>query len=398
MLSTLASLLDEIRETQLKIGFVCTASDVTLLDSSLRRPGRLDLEIEMAVPNANQRRQILAKLVEKYELSSQVSQEELENTAEVTHGFVGADLEALVLEALEHRDELNSEEIRIGKSLSRVKPSGMREVLLEVPKVTWQDIGGLDELKLALRQAVEWPLKRPDAFQKFGITPPKGLLMYGPPGCSKTMIAKALANESGLNFLAIKGPELFSKWVGESEKAVRELFRKAKQVAPAIIFFDEVDALGSKRGGSGSGNVGDRVLAQLLTEMDGIEQLRDVTVIAATNRPDMIDKALLRPGRLDRLFYVPLPDKETRMKIFNVHTRRKPIADDVNVNELAGLTENYSGAEIAAICNEAALIALEEDMNAEDVKLRHFQSALSVVKPRINADMTKIYKKFREEK
>jgi AAA family ATPase len=264
--------------------------------------------------------------------------------------------------------------------------------------VRWEDIGGLDELKLALKQAVEWPLKRPDAFRKFGITPPKGVLMYGPPGCSKTMVAKALANESGLNFLSIKGPELFSKWAGESERSVRELFRKARQVSPAIIFFDEVDALGSERGGSGGGKVGDRVLAQMLTEMDGIEQLKDVVVVAATNRPDMIDRALLRPGRLDRLFYVPLPDDQTRRKVFEVHTRGKPLSEDVDLDDLVARTSGYSGAEVAAVCNEAALKALEEDLESAFVSTRHFERSLEVVKPRITPDLLAVYSRFQNQK
>merc|ERR1712203_1329208 len=234
--------------------------------------------------------------------------------------------------------------------------------------VTWEDIGGLDDLKLKLKQAVEWPIKRPEIFIKMGITPPKGLLMYGPPGCSKTMIAKALANESGLNFLSIKGPELFSKWVGESERAVREVFRRARQVKPSIVFFDE---------------------------MDGVEGLEGVTVVAATNRPDMMDQALLRPGRLDRVVYVPLPDIDTRRKVLEVHTRKIPLATDVNLEEVAQSTEGYSGAEVAAVCNEAALAALEESVDIQVVEGRHFKLSLQSVKPRISKELFTVFERFR---
>merc|ERR1719225_1255034 len=274
--------------------------------------------------------------------------------------------------------------------MPKVKPSAMREVMVEVPQVSWTDIGGLEELKLKLRQAVEWPVKHPEVFTRMGISAPRGLLMYGPPGCSKTMIAKALANESGLNFLSIKGPELFSKWVGESERAVREVFRRARQVKPSIVFFDEIDAVGGSRG-EGGGKVGDRVLAQLLTEMDGVEGLEGGTVVAATNRPDMMDQALLRPGRLDRVVYVPLPDLETRRQVLKVHTRKIPLATDVNLEEVAQSTEGYSGAEVAAVCNEAALAALEESVEAQVVGERHFKLALGSVTPRISAELFTVY-------
>ncbi|XP_013881962.1 spermatogenesis-associated protein 5 [Austrofundulus limnaeus] len=255
------------------------------------------------------------------------------------------------------------------------------------------------EVKLKLKQAVEWPLKHPEAFTRMGIQPPKGVLLYGPPGCSKTMIAKALANESGLNFLAIKGPELLSKYVGESERAVREVFRKARAVAPSIVFFDEIDALASERGSSsGSSGVGDRVLAQLLTEMDGIEQLRGVTVLAATNRPDMIDKALMRPGRLDRIVYVPLPDAATRLEIFSLQFRSMPVADDVSVDDLVTRTNKYSGAEITAVCREAALLALQEDIKAPNIQARHFEGALNAVKPRIPDSLVQSYVSYQQQR
>ncbi|XP_013792936.2 spermatogenesis-associated protein 5-like [Limulus polyphemus] len=255
------------------------------------------------------------------------------------------------------------------------------------------------EVKKKLKQAVEWPLKHPEAFSRMGIRPPCGLLMYGPPGCSKTMIAKAIATESELNFIAIKGPELFNKWVGESERAVRELFRKARSVAPSIIFFDEIDALAAERGGSSGGsNVGDRVLAQLLTELDGIEQLQGVLMVAATNRPDMIDKALLRPGRLDSIIYVPLPNEVTRREIFHIRLKKMPISEGVDIELLVERTNGYSGAEIVAVCHEAAMKALEEDITTQSVKWEHFLSALRTVQPRSSPEMIRFYEEYYLEK
>ncbi|KAM5159767.1 ATPase family gene 2 protein homolog A isoform 4-T4 [Callospermophilus lateralis] len=267
-----------------------------------------------------------------------------------------------------------------------------------IGSVSWADIGGLENIKLKLKQAVEWPLKHPESFTRMGIQPPKGVLLYGPPGCSKTMIAKALANESGLNFLAIKGPELMNKYVGESERAVREIFRKARALAPSIIFFDELDALAVERGSSlGAGNVADRVLAQLLTEMDGIEQLKDVTILAATNRPDRIDKALMRPGRIDRIIYVPLPDAATRREIFNLQFHAMPISNEVDLDELILQTHTYSGAEIIAVCREAALLALEENIKANCIMKRHFTQALSTVAPRIPESLRRFYEEYQEK-
>ena len=400
LIATLLTLLDglhhEDRDKRLVV--VAATSKLGNVEPALRRPGRLDMEIEVGVPNAHQRQQIIRQMLS--DIDHTLSEENILNIARDTHGYVGADLEALVnlaaMKARESQINLTWDHFVIAKT--RVKPSGMREVMVEIPHVTWADIGGLDELKLKLRQAVEWPVKHPEVFTRMGISAPRGLLMYGPPGCSKTMIAKALANESGLNFLSIKGPELFSKWVGESERAVREVFRKARQVKPSIVFFDEIDAVGGSRGGSGGGGrVGDRVLAQLLTEMDGVESLAGVTVVAATNRPDMMDPALLRPGRLDRVVYVPLPDLDTRRRVLEVHTRKIPVSDCVNLEKVAERTEGYSGAEIAAVCNEAALAALEEDVNTDKVTEKHFQTALNNLKPRISKNLFEIYKKFQSE-
>ncbi|KAM9835420.1 ATPase family gene 2 protein homolog A isoform 1-T1 [Syngnathus typhle] len=383
------------------------------LDPALRRPGRFDKELEVGIPGPSERADILHKHLSS--VPCDATTQEVERLADAAHGYVGADLVAVCKEAglnalrraIGASDNPSDQQLMgnvtvtlsdLQRAMSMVKPSAMREVSIDVPKVRWADVGGMEDVKLKLKQAVEWPLRHPDAFTRMGIQPPKGVLLYGPPGCSKTMIAKALANESGLNFLAIKGPELLSKYVGESERAVREVFRKARAVAPSIVFFDEIDALASERGSSsGSGGVGDRVLAQLLTEMDGIEQLGDVTVLAATNRPDMIDKALMRPGRLDRIVYVPLPDAATRREIFRLQFVNMPVAQDVSLDDLVTCTDKYSGAEITAVCREAALLALQEDMKAEHVDARHFQSALAAVRPRVPDTLVQSYVAYQQQ-
>jgi len=340
---------------------------------------------------------------------------DLERIASITHGFVGADIEALCKEAAIRAlrrviPEIDFEKEKIPaetlnkisvtmndfmEALKDVEPSAMREVLVEVPSVKWNDIGGLKEAKLELQEAVEWPLKYSEIFERMDARPPKGILLYGPPGTGKTLLAKAVANESEANFISIKGPEVLSKWVGESERAIREVFRKAKQAAPSIIFFDEIDAIAPMRGsGAGDSKVTERVISQLLTEMDGLEELRGVVVIAATNRPDIIDPALLRPGRFDKLLYIPPPDLEARKEILKIHTRRKPLADDVNLDEIAERTEGYTGADLEAVCNTAVMLAIREHIvnsgnpeearkNAEKLKIcrRHFEEALRRVKP-----------------
>ncbi|KAL0974273.1 hypothetical protein UPYG_G00218060 [Umbra pygmaea] len=384
------------------------------LDPALRRPGRFDKELEVGVPSAAERADILRKLLTS--VPCRVTPEELTQLADAAHGYVGADLAAVCKEgglralrrALGSGAQPSDQHLMgtvtvtlldLQWAMSEVKPSAMREVAIDVPKVRWSDVGGMEQVKLKLKQAVEWPLRHPEAFTRMGIQPPKGVLLYGPPGCSKTMIAKALANESGLNFLAIKGPELLSKYVGESERAVREVFRKARAVAPSIVFFDEIDALAGERGSSsGTGGVGDRVLAQLLTEMDGIEQLRDVTVLAATNRPDMIDKALMRPGRLDRIVYVPLPDGPTRREIFTLQLRNMPVDQALCLDDLVARTEKYSGAEITAVCREAALLALQEDIKARLIMGRHFESALDAVKPRVPDSLIQSYVNYQQQR
>ncbi|XP_033204178.1 ATPase family gene 2 protein homolog A isoform X2 [Bombus vancouverensis nearcticus] len=404
ILSQLTALFDGIQNANDNVVILATTSKLDLVDNSLRRPGRIDKEFEIHVPTTNMRAEIFKKMLSK--IPNTLSLEDIQNIAFVTHGFVGADLYGLcsqaVLNAVKCQQKTNTDlslKVTISNfehALTVTKPSAMKEVLIEVPNIQWSDIGGQKDLKLKLKQAVEWPLRHPEVFLRMGITPPKGVLMFGPPGCSKTMIAKALATESKVNFLNIKGPELFSKWVGESEKAVREIFRKARQVSPSIVFIDEIDALGSERGSSSSAgsNVQERVLAQLLTELDGVTALGSVTLVAATNRPDKIDKALLRPGRLDRIIYVALPDYEARQEIFDIKLRNMPIAEDVHIQDLVDLTEGYSGAEIQAICHEAAMKALEEDLNATIITKEHFKAALAIITPRTPASLINLYNEY----
>ncbi|RLF56976.1 MAG: AAA family ATPase, partial [Thermoplasmata archaeon] len=381
------------------------------LDPALRRPGRFDREIEIGVPDRNGRKEILQIHTRGMPLSKDV---DLDKLADLTHGFVGADLEALCKEAAmralrrvlpeidleaevippEVLDRLEVKMKDFLDALREIQPSAMREVFVEIPKVQWEDIGDLEDAKQQLREVVEWPLKYPELFTHMNSTPPKGILLYGPPGTGKTLLAKAVANESEANFISVKGPEFLSKWVGESEKAVRETFRKAKQASPCIIFLDEIDSIAPKRGSGFDSHVTERVVSQILTEMDGLEELHGVVVIAATNRPDILDPALLRPGRFDRLIYIPPPDEKGREEIFKVHLRNKPLADDVSIKELAKRTEGYTGADIAAVCNEATMLAIREfvqkmkgKIDKEEVKknlkieMRHLKEAISKVKP-----------------
>jgi transitional endoplasmic reticulum ATPase len=271
----------------------------------------------------------------------------------------------------------------------------MREVYIEVSTVHWDDIGGLEDVKQHLKEAVEWPLKNPEIFERLGIKPPKGILLYGPPGSGKTLLARAVATESESNFITIKGPEVFSKWVGESEKAIREVFRKARMAAPAVIFLDEMDSLTPRRGlGFSDSGVSERVISQLLTEMDGIVTLEDIVVIAATNRPDMVDPAVLRPGRFDRLIYVPEPDEKSRLQIFKIYMKGMPLNKDIDVNQLATITKYYSGADIESLCREAAMHALRSDINSKEVTMKDFQEAIKEVGPSVTPDMEKWYKSF----
>ncbi|MGC9121377.1 MAG: CDC48 family AAA ATPase [Thermogladius sp.] len=385
------------------------------LDPALRRPGRFDREIEIPMPDKNARLEILQIHTRGVPLAKDV---DLNKLAEITHGYTGADLAALVKEAAlaalrrfvkEENIDLNQpipasklEKLKVTmgdflNALKLVQPSLIREVFVEVPEVRWSDIGGLENIKQELRMSIEWPIKYPETFKRIGIKPPKGILLYGPPGTGKTLLAKAVATESGANFIAIRGPEVLSKWVGESEKAIREVFRKARLYAPAVIFMDEIDAIAPVRGFAYDSGVSERVVSQLITEMDGIEKLENVVVIAATNRPDILDPALLRPGRFDKLIYVPPPDLPSRLEIFKIHTRNMPLADDVDLYELAKRTEGYSGADIEALVREAALIAIREDLMIDRVYMRHFNEALNKVKPSITQDMIKFYIEWGEK-
>jgi SpoVK/Ycf46/Vps4 family AAA+-type ATPase/intein/homing endonuclease len=382
------------------------------LDPALRRPGRFDREIEIGVPDKEGRLEILKIHTRHMPLAQDVK---LEDVAKVTHGFVGADLNSLAKEAAmivlrRILPELKVEGIEEGESIPKeileklmlhqkdfmeslkvVRPSAMREVLVETPDIGWKDVGGLAEVKEKLKEAVEWPLKQPGVFNRMGIRPPRGILLYGPPGTGKTMLAKAVAKESEANFILVNGPSLLSKWVGESEKAVREIFRKARQTAPTILFFDEIDALAPKRSSDGDSKVNERVVNQMLTEMDGLESLNDVVIIAATNRPDIVDPALLRQGRFDRVILAPVPKQEGRKKIFEIYLEKMPQSSDINLDALASCTEGYVGADIEGLCREAAMIALREDVNAKEVTMRHFKSALEVVKPSVDKEVEEAY-------
>jgi len=382
------------------------------LDPALRRPGRFDREIEIGVPDKRGRYEILQIHTRGMPLAEDV---DLKKLSEMSHGYTGADLASLCRETAmkalrRYLPQINLEEERIPPNVlekmevkmedfmnayKEVTPTAMREVYIEVPTVHWDDIGGLEEVKQELKEAVEWPIKNPEMFKRLGIKPPKGILLYGPPGCGKTLLARAVATESEANFITIKGPEVFSKWVGESEKAIREVFRKARMAAPSVVFFDEMDSLVPRRGlGFADSGVTERVISQLLTEMDGIVALEDIVVIAATNRPDIVDPAVLRPGRFDRLIYVPEPDEKSRLQIFKIYVKNMPLAKDVSLSQLVAITKNYSGADIEAFCREAAMHALRKDVNAKEVTTIDFQEAMKNIGPSITPDMEKWYKNF----
>lgn len=374
------------------------------IDPALRRPGRFGQELEIGIPDAEGRLDILRLMLR--DMPHELTEENIVDLAGKTHGYVGADLAALcrdaVMAAIQRglaagtpENELAVATRDVNRALVDIRPSAMREIFLETPKVFWTDIGGQDDVKQKLRETIEWPLSHPDTFKRLGVHPPKGILLYGPPGCSKTLTAKALATEAGLNFLAVKGPELFNKFVGESERAVREIFRKARAASPSIIFFDEIDALSSTRGEGEAG--GDRVLTSLLNEMDGIEALVGVTILAATNRPEVIDPALMRPGRLDRLVYVSPPNVAARLKILEIQARKMSLADDVDLTQLAERTDGCSGAEVVALCQEAGLKAMNEDLEITGVANRHFEAALNGLKRGITREMIEHYESFSKE-
>jgi transitional endoplasmic reticulum ATPase len=410
VVAQLLALMDGL-ESRGNVIVIGATNRVNALDPALRRPGRFDREIEIGIPDKNGRYEILQIHTRGMPLAEDV---DLNKLAEITHGYTGADIAALCREAAmkalrRYLPKINLEEPTIPpevleemvvnmndfmQAYREITPTAMREVEVEVPTVHWEDIGGLDDVKQQLRESVEWPLKNPKLFENMGIKPPKGVLLYGPPGCGKTLLAKAVATESEANFISIKGPEVFSKWVGESERAIREIFRKARMAAPAVVFFDEIDALVPPRGARfGDSGVSERVISQLLTELDGIETLENVVVLAATNRPDMVDPAVLRPGRFDRLIYVPPPDEKTRLQIFKIHTRKMPLDEDVSLEKLAALTEGYTGADIAAICREAAMNAIRRNPETGGkVKMEDFRKVMETIKPSITPDLDKWYR------
>ncbi|MBI5390905.1 CDC48 family AAA ATPase [Candidatus Woesearchaeota archaeon] len=402
------------------------------LDPALRRPGRFDREIEIGVPDKDGRLDVLKIHTRLMPLAKNVN---LKKLADITYGFVGADLSALTKEAamivlrrvmpdlkLKEDEPISKElleKLRVTQkdfleALKVVRPSAMREVLVDIPNVKWSDIGGSEMLKQELKEAVEWPLQNPDAFKRLGVRPPRGILLYGAPGTGKTLLAKAVANESGSNFILVKGPELISKWVGDSEKAIRNIFKKARQSSPTIIFFDEIDSIAARRGMHGDNQTTERVVNQLLTEMDGLEDMQDVVIIAATNRPDILDPALLRPGRFDRIILTSVPDELARKEIFHVHLSKMPVVDEDKKGKkkkddgatsddskteildwLARQTDGYVGADIEAVCREAAMFALREDIKCEQVGKKHFEMALQKVRPSATKEITQMYEEMK---
>ena len=427
IVAQLLSLMDGLTSRG-KVVVIGATNRINAIDPALRRPGRFDREIEIGVPDREGRLEILQIHTRGMPLSDDVN---LERLADISHGFVGADLQALAKEAAMRalrrilpEIDLSSESVpaeKLGKIvvkmqdftdvIKEMEPSAMREVFVEVPDVKWEDVGGLSEVKQELMEAVEWPLKYQGTFEYANATPPKGILLYGPPGTGKTLLAKAAANESEANFISIKGPELLSKWVGESEKGVREVFRKARQAAPCLIFFDEIDAIAPTRGAGfgGDSHVTERLISQMLTELDGLEILTNVIVIAATNRPDIIDPALLRPGRFDRLLYIPPPDRESRIQILKIHTKKMPLANDINIERLADDMNGYTGADIASVASAAVMLALrqhiskyqdpkESENHAKELKItmEHFKEAMKKVRP-LSTQELDMYKRIADQ-
>jgi transitional endoplasmic reticulum ATPase len=425
VVAQLLSLMDGLEERG-QVTVIGATNRLDALDPALRRGGRFDREIEVGVPDTDGRLEILQVHTRGMPLAEEI---DLDQYAENTHGFVGADLESLTKEAamnalrrVRPQLDLDQEEIPadalesiqvtepdVREALKGITPSALREVFVEVPDVTWADVGGLEDTKERMRETIQWPLEYPEVFETLDMQAAKGVLLYGPPGTGKTLLAKAIANESQSNFISIKGPELLNKYVGESEKGVREVFEKARQNAPTVIFFDEIDSIAGQRGRNMSDSgVGERVVSQLLTEMDGLEELEDVVVVAASNRPDLIDSALLRPGRLDRHVHVPVPDQEARERIFEVHTREKPLADDVDLEKLARRTEGYVGADIEALCREASMAASREFITSVDpeeidtavgnvrLTMEHFEAALDEVKASVTDEVRERYDEIEE--
>jgi transitional endoplasmic reticulum ATPase len=426
VVAQLLSLMDGLDERG-DVIVIGATNRVDALDPALRRGGRFDREIEIGVPDKAGRKEILQVHTRGMPLVDGI---DLDQYAENTHGFVGADLASLAKESAMNalrriRPELDLEQDEIDAdilesmsvtradlkdALKGITPSAMREVFVEVPDTTWNSVGGLEDTKERLRETIQWPLDYPEVFKTMDMEAAKGVLLYGPPGTGKTLMAKAIANEANSNFISIKGPELLNKYVGESEKGVREVFEKARSNAPTVVFFDEVDSIAGERGrGMGDSGVGERVVSQLLTELDGLEELEDVVVIATTNRPDLIDSALLRPGRLDRHVHVPVPDEDARRAILEVHTRDKPLADDVDLDKVAADTEGYVGADIEAVTREASMAATREFINSVEpeeaaqsvgnvrITRAHFEEALDEVGPSVDEDTRERYEELEDE-
>ncbi|WP_181684961.1 CDC48 family AAA ATPase [Halorhabdus salina] len=414
VVAQLLTMMDGL-ESRGQVVVIAATNRVDSVDPALRRPGRFDREIEIGVPDETGREEILQIHTRGMPLSDDVN---LGRMAEDTHGFVGADIESLTKEAAmkalrRYLPEIDLDEEDVPPSLidrmiikrddfkgalNEVSPSAMREVLVELPKVSWDHVGGLETAKNEVQESVEWPMSSPEKFTRMGVSPPSGVLLYGPPGTGKTLMAKAVANETDANFISVRGPQLLSKWVGESEKAIRQTFRKAKQVAPTVVFFDELDSLAPGRGGQGSGsNVSERVVNQLLTEMDGLEDMEEVMIIGATNRPDMIDPALIRSGRFDRLVYIGEPDVEGREEILRIHTDDSPLSPDVSLRELAEITEGYVGSDLESIGREAAIRALRENEDAEEIGMSHFRAALEEVRPTVTDDIREYFEQMADE-
>jgi transitional endoplasmic reticulum ATPase len=423
VVSQILTLMDGLKSRG-KVIVIGATNRVNAIDPALRRPGRFDREIEVGVPRKEGRLQILKIHTRGMPLTKTVKLDEL---ASITHGFVGADIESLAKEAamnvlrkylpqmkLEGEEQIPQdilEKLVINQedftdALKVVRPSAMREVLVETPNVDWEDVGGLDDVKQELKEAVEWPMKYPDSFTRMGIRPSRGILLYGPPGTGKTLLAKAVAKESEANFINVKGPSLLSMWVGKSEEGMRKIFERARQVAPCVIFFDEIDSLAGKRGMDYGTKVTERVLNQMLAEMDGLEDMKDILVIGATNRPDMLDPALLRPGRFDKILLVNAPDSKGRLNILKIHTQKMPFGDGKKaftdkeregmLKELLDKTDGYTGADIESLAREAALLSLRESIEAKFVTKKHFEDALKKVKPSITKSTIDVYKKIEE--
>ncbi|MCS7107346.1 MAG: CDC48 family AAA ATPase [Acidilobaceae archaeon] len=412
VVAQLLTLMDGLKERG-KVIVIGATNRPDAVDPALRRPGRFDREIEVPMPDKQGRLEILQIHTRHMPLAEDV---DLEKLADITKGYTGADLAALAREAAmqalrRYLPEIDLSQRTLPPELlekivvkmsdfmevyKEITPSGLREVQIEMPDVRWSDIGGLEEVKKELIDMVEKPMKFPEVYIKAGIRPPKGVLLFGPPGTGKTLLAKAVATESGANFIAVRGPEIMSKWVGESEKLIRDIFKKARQYAPAIIFFDEIDAIAYARGIDEGSKVVERIVSQLLTEIDWISEIQNVIVMAATNRPDMIDPALLRPGRLGKLIYVPPPDEQARLQILRIHTRKTPLASDVDLEEIAKMTDGYTGADLEALLKEATMLAVRESITAPIIRWAHIEEAMKKVRPSVTKQMVEFYSRWLE--